>query len=102
MVQANSIRLAGGDLLLCPHVPSEKPCWCEARVITSTIGASEDLASEDLRRIFVNSVYWGLGMDDKIPKKSDVDYVDDFTPTPFGRNKFKKGLRPQDYALKGE
>ena len=68
-------------------------------MVTSTIGASEDLASEDLRRIVVNGVYWCLGMEDKIPDKSDVDYVDPYEPSAFGRNKFRKGLKPEDYRL---
>ena len=78
----------------------ERPAnFKKARVVTSTIGASEDLASEDLRRIIVNGVYWCLSMEDKIPEKSDVDYVDPYEPSAFGRNKFRKGLKPEDYAL---
>jgi len=78
----------------------ERPAnFGKARVVTSTIGASEDLASEDLRRIIVNGVYWCLGMEDKIAEKSDVDYVDPYEPSAFGRNKFRKGLSPEDYAL---
>ena len=69
------------------------------RVMTSTIGAAEDLQSEDLRRIIVNGAYWALGMEASIPEKSDVDYVDPFTATPFGRNKFRKGLKPKDFSL---
>ena len=71
----------------------------KSRVVTSTIGASEDLASEDLRRIVINGVYWCLGMEDKIPDKSDVGYVDPYEPSAFGRNKFRTGLKPEDYRL---
>ncbi|MEK6247828.1 MAG: hypothetical protein N2C12_06585, partial [Planctomycetales bacterium] len=71
-----------------------------ARVITSTIGASQDLQSEDLRRIIVNGVYWGLGMEDQIPEKSNVDYVGTFEPSVYGKNTFRRGQRPEDYALK--
>jgi type 1 glutamine amidotransferase len=78
----------------------ERPAnFGKARVMTSTIGAAEDLQSEDLRRIIINGAYWGLGMEDQIPEKSDVDYVDPFTATPFGRNKFRKGLKPKDFSL---
>ena len=38
-----------------------------ARVFTSTIGASQDLESEGVRRMFVNASYWALGMEDKLP-----------------------------------
>ncbi len=70
-----------------------------ARVVTSTIGASEDLESEDLRRIVVNGVYWCLGLESKIPEKADVSYVDDFKATRFGRNKFTKGVKPANLAI---
>ena len=77
----------------------ESPSGNSARVVTSTIGASQDLESEDLRRVVVNGVYWALGLEDKIPEKSNVDYVGDFKAIPFGRNKFTKGVRPSDLAL---
>ena len=73
-----------------------------SRVVTSTIGASEDLQSEDLRRIVVNSVYWCLDLEKKIPEKSNVDYVGEFTATKFGLDKFKKGVKPADLALEHE
>ncbi len=79
----------------------ESPSGKSGRVVTSTIGASQDLESEDLRRVVVNGVYWALGLEDKIPEKSNVDYVGDFKAIPFGRNKFTKGVRPQDLALPG-
>ena len=77
----------------------ESPSGKKARVVTSTIGASQDLESEDLRRIVVNSVYWALGLEDKIPEKSNVDYIGEFEALPFGRDKFTKDVRPKDLAL---
>ena len=35
------------------------------------MGASNDLQNEGLRRMIVNSVYWGLGLD--VPAKADVE-----------------------------
>lgn len=70
-----------------------------SRVVVSTIGASEDLESEDLRRIVVNGVYWCLNLEDKIPEKANVDYVGEFKATRFGHSKFKKGVKPSDHAL---
>ncbi len=52
-----------------------------------------------MRRTIINGVYWGLGMEDQAPEKSDVSYVDPFTLTPFGRNTFRKGLKPKDFLL---
>jgi type 1 glutamine amidotransferase len=70
-----------------------------SRVIGTTMGAATDLVNEGLRRILVNSCYWGLGMEDKIPAHSDVRIVGDFNPTPFGFNKFVKGRKPADHEL---
>jgi len=70
-----------------------------SRIVVSTIGAAVDLESEGLRRVFVNAVYWGLGMEDRIPGKSNVDYVGEYHPSFFGFGKFKRGLKPADFAL---
>jgi hypothetical protein len=71
-----------------------------SQVITTTMGASVDLACEDLRRVLVNSVYWALGLADKIPDKANVEYVGSYEPTLYGFGKFKKGLKPSDLQLK--
>jgi type 1 glutamine amidotransferase len=70
------------------------------RVFTTTMGASEDLASEGTRRLLVNASYWALGMDDKIPDKSKVDIIGEFKPSPFRNNGFVKGVKPADLAIK--
>jgi hypothetical protein len=74
------------------------PSGKTARTFTTTMGASQDLASEGLRRLLVNAAYWTLGMDDKIPPKSNVDVVGDYRPTPFGHSTFTKGVKPDDLA----
>jgi hypothetical protein len=71
-----------------------------ARIITSTIGSAVDFESEGLRRLWVNACYWGLGLEDKIPARSNVDYVGEYKPTYFGFGKFQKGVKPADHALK--
>ncbi len=70
------------------------------KIICTTMGASTDLESEGLRRLLVNSCYWGLGMDKQIPAKSNVDYVGDYKPTFFGFGKFTKNVQPADHQLK--
>jgi type 1 glutamine amidotransferase len=55
-----------------------------ARVFTTTMGASQDLLNEGLRRMIVNACYWALGMEARIPAKSNVDLVGDYRPTSFG------------------
>ena len=56
----------------------------KARVFTTTMGASEDLLNEGLRRMIVNGCYWALGMEGRIPAKSDVALVGEYHPTKFG------------------
>ena len=70
------------------------------RVFTTTMGASQDLRSEGLRRLLVNASYWALGMEDRIPDQSNVNIVGSYEPTPFGFGKFTKGVRPEDLAMK--
>jgi hypothetical protein len=67
------------------------------RVLCSTIGASVDLQCEDLRRLFVNAVYWGVGLD--VPERADVAPVVPYAPTPFGFGTHRKGMRAADFAL---
>lgn len=63
----------------------EIPGGKRGRAFTSTIGASVDLTNEAVRRLLTNAVYWGLGMEDKIPEKgTNVDIVGDYEPTKFG------------------
>jgi hypothetical protein len=70
------------------------------RVFTSTMCSSQDLESEGLRRLLVNASYWAVGLESKIPDKSKVDIVGEFKPTRFGFNGFKKGMKPEDFAMK--
>lgn len=69
-----------------------------SRIFLTTMGASVDLVSEDLRRLLVNAVYWGLEMEDEIPERADVAYVDEYEPTYFGFGEHKKGMKPADLA----
>jgi hypothetical protein len=66
------------------------------RVFTTTMGASQDLLSEGVRRLLVNACYWGAGLEDKIPAKANVELVGKYEPTPFGFGTFVKGVRPRD------
>jgi hypothetical protein len=67
------------------------------RIFTTTMGAATDLENEGLRRLLVNAVYWGLGLD--VPQKADVTYVDEYKPSFYGFDGFRKGLRPSDFEL---
>jgi hypothetical protein len=67
------------------------------RILTTTMGSATDLEDEGLRRLVVNGVYWGLGMD--VPARADVTYVDEYVPSFYGFDGFRKGLRPSDFEL---
>jgi len=67
------------------------------KILTTTMGAATDLENESLRRLVVNGVYWGLGLE--VPAKADVRYVDPFTPRKYGFKGYRFGLKPADYAL---
>ena len=69
-----------------------------ARVFTTTMGASQDLLSEGLRRLLINACYWALGMEKGIPAKTNVDLEGDYTPRPFKPGGFAKGVKPADLA----
>jgi hypothetical protein len=71
-----------------------------ARIFTTTMGAATDLESEGLRRLLVNAAYWAVGLEDKIPDRSNVELVGDYHPLPFGFNAFKKGVKPEDHAIR--
>ncbi|MCX6926613.1 MAG: hypothetical protein NT154_25905 [Verrucomicrobia bacterium] len=72
-----------------------------SRVVMSTIGAAPDMESEDLRRLYVNTIYWAMGLESKIPEKADVRYVGgDWKASFFGGDKFHRGLKPEDFAIK--
>lgn len=70
-----------------------------ANVFTTTMGHGGDFKNEDFRRMMVNSVYWSLGMSNKITPNLDVSIVGTYEPVPIGFGKHKKGLKPSDHAL---
>lgn len=71
-----------------------------SRVFNTTMGASQDLLSEGLRRLLVNASYWAVGLEGQIPEKTDVELVGEFKPTKFGFNGYTKGIKPEAHALK--
>jgi hypothetical protein len=67
------------------------------RILTTTMGSATDLENEGVRRLVVNGVYWGLGL--KVPAKADVTYVDEYKPSFYGFDGFRKGLHAPDFEL---
>jgi hypothetical protein len=68
-----------------------------SKIITTTMGAATDLLNEGLRRFVVNACYWGTNLE--VPAKADVTLVGEYHPTPFGFNKARKGVKPDDHKL---
>jgi hypothetical protein len=76
------------------------------KVLCTTMGAATDLTNEGLRRLVVNGVYWGLGLE--VPASADVNIVGEFKPLMYGTkdgtdlndphrfNGFKRGVKPAD------
>src|SRR5262249_48389294 len=53
------------------------------RVFATTMGASEEMEFEGTRRMIVNGCFWALGLEGKIPERTNVDLVGEFKPTRF-------------------
>jgi len=70
-----------------------------ARVFTTTMGHAGDLKSEGFRRLLVNTCYWAMGMEDKIPARSKVDIVGEYNPNRIGFGGHKKGLKPSNHQI---
>lgn len=79
------------------------------KVLCTTMGAATDLKNEGLRRLIVNGVFWGLGMD--VPASADVTIVGAYDPLMYGTKDgepetdphrfraFKKGVKPEDLVI---
>ena len=75
----------------------ENPNGKTNRVFCTTMGAATDLASEGLRRMVVNAVFWGFGLE--IPSTTDVRFVDPYEPSPYAFKGYRRGITPDDHAL---
>ncbi len=67
------------------------------RVFCTTMGAASDLAHEGFRRLVINAVLWGCGLE--VPAKTDVRFVDPYAPSPYAFKGYRRGLKPSDHAL---
>jgi hypothetical protein len=70
------------------------------RIFTTTMGASQDLEAAGTRRMLVNASLWCVGLDKAIMPTLNVAIVGEYQPTPFGNDRFKKGVRPNQLSLK--
>ena len=64
----------------------------KARVFHSTMGSGTDLQNPGLRRLIVNAVYWGMGMEGDISPTRSVDVVGVYAPLESGFDYKKIGV----------
>jgi hypothetical protein len=69
----------------------------QGMAFASTLGASLDFQSADLRRLVINASFWLLGKGDVVTADLNVDYVGTYQPTAFGFGTFRKGMRVEDF-----
>ena len=67
----------------------------ESKIFHFTMGSAEDFANEGVRRVLINSVYWGLGLADKIDPTRSVDPLEPYQPMKSGFNYEKLGVAPR-------
>jgi hypothetical protein len=77
---------------------NKTPSGKVGRAFCTTMGASQDLQSEGLRRLLVNACYWAVGLEDKITPTLNVERVGEYKPTRFGFGGHQKGAKPEDFA----
>lgn len=65
------------------------------RVLTTTMASASDLKDESLRRLLVNGVFWGLGLE--VPAKADVTPLVEWKPAKYSFNLYRKGLQAKDF-----
>jgi hypothetical protein len=70
-----------------------------ARVFTTTMGASEDIESEGMRRLLVNAAFWALGMESQIGEHSACDLVGPFKATRYSFKGYVKDVKPSSLKL---
>jgi hypothetical protein len=66
-----------------------------ARVFHCTMGSGVDFQNAGLRRLVVNAVYWGLGLEPALSSPRSVDIVGEYRPLSSGFNYGKIGLQPR-------
>jgi hypothetical protein len=78
-------------------IPYQVEDGTEGEAFVTTLGASLDFESADLRRLIVNASQYLLGMENSIDPESSMDIVGSFKPTPFGFDTFKVGMKVVDF-----
>ena len=65
------------------------------RIFHFTMGSAEDFENEGVRRLMVNAVFWGLGLEKLITPDLSMEIVGDYEPLKAGFNYEKLGVKPR-------
>jgi hypothetical protein len=65
------------------------------KVLTITMGSSQDLADENLRRLVINGTFWGTDLE--VPAKADTSIQGEYKPTHYKFKAHRKGALPADF-----
>ncbi len=65
------------------------------KIFTTTMGASVGLLDENLRRLVINAVYWGLDLE--VPETADVTLPEGYLPSAFSFAAFRLNLKPKNF-----
>ena len=66
-----------------------------SRIFHFTMGSAEDFANEGVRRLTINAVYWGLGMEKEISPDRSVEIIGSYVPLKAGFNYERLGVKPR-------
>lgn len=69
-----------------------------SKIFHFTMGSAEDFGNAGVRRLTVNAVYWGLGMEKEIKADSSVEIIGDYNPLKPGFNYETLGVKPHKPA----
>ena len=64
-----------------------------------TMGSAKDFSNEGVRRLTVNALYWGLGMESEIDKNRSVAIVGEYQPLKSGFKYDQIGVKPHNAAF---
>lgn len=67
------------------------------KIFCTTMGAATDITNDGLRRMIVNALYWGLGLE--VPAAVDVTLPAGYEPTAYGFKGYRKDLKVSDLKL---
>ncbi|MGI9473980.1 MAG: ThuA domain-containing protein, partial [Rubripirellula sp.] len=67
-----------------------------SKIFHFTMGSAEDFQNDGVRRMTVNAVYWGLGMEASIDTERSVEPIEPYHPMKAGFNYEKLGVQPRE------